>query len=102
MYKVVYLPLAESDLMEALAYIFHRLDAPKAAGDLLAAFDQTVRHIAKYPYSCELYRTNRPMKDEIRQVPVRNYVLYYAVFQDHVEIRRFLHSRRDRSKGIEE
>ena len=100
MHKIVYLPLAESDLMEALDYIANTLDAPQAAGDLLAAFNEAVQHIAEYPYGYELYRTNRPLKDEIRKLPVKNYVLYYAVFQDRVEIRRFVHMRRDRSKGI--
>ena len=31
MHKIVYLPLAESDLMDALGYITYTLDAPKAA-----------------------------------------------------------------------
>ena len=102
MHKIVYLPLAESDLIEALNYIAYTLDALKAARDLLNEFDETVQRIAEFPYACELYRTDRPMRDEIRKVPVKNYVLYYAVFQDRVEIRRFLHGRRDRSKGIAE
>ena len=102
MHQIVYLPLAESDLLEALEYITHKLESPKAARDLLNEFDKTVQQIALFPYACELYHTDRPMKDEIRKVPVKNYVLYYAVFQDRVEIRRFLHSRRDRSKIIEE
>lgn len=100
MHKIVYLPLAESDLMEALDYIASTLDAPKAARDLLSEFDKTVQQIAEFPYACELYRTDRPMQDEIRKAPVKNYVLYYAVFQDRLEVRRFLHGRRDRSKEI--
>lgn len=100
MHKIVYLPLAESDLMEALDYLVNKLDAPKAARDLLAELDQTVQQIAEFPYACALYRTDRPMQDEIRMTPVKGYLLYYAVFQDRVEIRRFLHGRRDRSRGI--
>lgn len=102
MHKIVYLPLAESDLMGALSYIADTLDAPKAARDLLEEFNQTIQRIAEFPYAHELYRTDRPMQDEIRKVAVKNYVLYYAVFQDRVEIRRFLHGRRDRSKGVAE
>ena len=101
MHKIVYLPLAESDLVDALHYIAYTLDAPKAARDLLTEFEDTVKCIAEFPYAHELYRTDRPMQDEIRKVPVKNYVLYYAVFQDRVEIRRFIHGRRDRSRGIE-
>lgn len=98
MHKIVYLPFAESDLLEALDYIAYTLDAPKAARDLLDEFDKTVNRIAEFPYAFELYRTDRPMKDEIRKVPVKNYVLYCAVYQDRVEIRRFLYGKRDRSK----
>ena len=100
MYKIVYLPLAESDLLEALDYIAYKLDAPQAANNLLKAFDETVQSIAQFPYAYEPYWTDRPMRDEIRKVPVKNYVLYYTVYQDRVEIRRFIHGRRDRSKGI--
>ena len=98
MHKFVYLPLAESDLLEALDYIAYSLEAPKSASNLLDEFDETVKRIAEFPYACELYRTDRPMKDEIRKVPVKNYILYYAVYQDRVEIRRFLYGKRDRSK----
>ena len=89
-------------VVEALGYIAYTLEAPKAARDLLSEFDKTVRQIAEYPYAHELYRTDRPMKDEIRKVPVKNYVLYYAVFQDRVEIRRFLYGKRDKSRIVEE
>ena len=99
MHKIVYLPLAEADIMSALDYVTFTLDALSAANELLDELDKTVRQPAEFPYSCELYRTERPVKDEIRKVPVKNYVLYYAVFQDTVEIRRFLHGRRNRSDG---
>lgn len=97
MHKVVYLPLAEEDILEAVDYISYTLDEPKAASDLLDELDRTVKQIAEFPYACELYRTDRPMRDELRKVPVKGYVLYYAVFPDRVEVRRFLHGRRDRS-----
>lgn len=101
MYKIVYLPLAEKDLMEALDYIANTLDAPGAARALLEEFDETVQHIAAFPYAHELYLTPRPMRDEIRKVPVKNYVLYYTVNQDSVELRRFLHGRRDRGRALD-
>ena len=101
MHKVIYLPIAEKDLLEALDYIVLTLEAPQAAESLLEEFDSTVQRIAQFPYAQELYRTNRPMRDEIRKIPIKGFVLYYAVFEDYIEIRRFLHGRRDRSKGIE-
>ena len=83
----------------------HSLRAPREAllrppaglaEALLDELDDTVERISKYPYAHELYRTARPMRDEIRKVPVKGYVLYYAVLENTVEIRRFLHGRRNR------
>lgn len=49
-----------------------------------------------------MYRNqiDRPMKDEIRKVFIKNYLLYYAVFPDRVETRRFLHRQSNQNKGI--
>ena len=96
MYNITYLPLAETDILDAVDYIAGKLDAPQAAQALLDELDDTVERISRYPYAHELYRTARPMWDEIRKVPVKGYVLYYAVLEDTVEIRRFLHGRRNR------
>ena len=98
MHKISYLPIAQSDLLDAVDYIARTLGAPQAASELLDELDRTIQQIAQFPYAQELYRTDRPLKDEIRKIPVKNYVLYYAVFDDTVEIRRFLHGRRDRSQ----
>lgn len=96
MHKIVYLPLAEEDILEAVTYLAEALDAPQAAESLLDELDKTVKRLSEFPYAHELYRTDRPLKDEIRKVPVKGFVLYYAVFEDRVEIRRFLHGRRKR------
>lgn len=100
MHKVEYLPLAQADVVNAVDYLMSTLDAPKAAVELLGELDNTVNQISRFPYSCELYRTDRPMRDEIRKVPVKGFVLYYAVFPDRVEIRRFLHGRKNRTAEI--
>ena len=76
MYNITYLPLAETDILDAVDYIAGKLDAPQAAQALLDELDDTVERISKYPYAHELYRTARPMRDEIRKVPVKGYVLY--------------------------
>ncbi len=96
-YKVVYLPLAEEDVLAAMEYVAGRLGNPQAAEALLNELDQIAEQLALFPYSSELYYTNRPIRDELRKVPVRGYVLYYTVKGDTVEIRRLIHGRRDRS-----
>lgn len=96
-YKIVYLPLAGDDILSAVDYIADKLDNPSAAETLLIELDKTVERLSRFPYSSEPYYSNRPMRDELRKVPVKGYVLYYTVTGDTVEIRRFIHGRRDRS-----
>lgn len=97
MYKVVYLPLAEDDILAAVEYIAGKLGNPQAAESLLNELDQIKEQLALFPYSSELYYTDRPIRDELRKVSVKGYVLYYTVKDDTVEIRRLIHGRRDRS-----
>ena len=97
MYRVVYLPLAEADILEAVTYIGKKLENPAAAEALLDELDRTATQFSRFPYGAELYRTDRPLRDELRKLPVKGYVLYYTVKEDTVEIRRFIHGRRDRS-----
>lgn len=100
MHKVEYLPLAQADVLDAVTYLAVTLDAPQAAKALLNELDHAIEQISKFPYASELYRTDRPMRDEIRKIPIKGFVLYYAVSQDRVEIRRFLHGRRNRTSEI--
>lgn len=100
MYRIEYLPLAQADVINAVDYLTSVLDAPKAAAELLDELDGTIEQIARFPYACELYRTDRPMRDEIRKAPIKGFVLYYAVFPDRIEIRRFLHGRKNRTAEV--
>ena len=95
MYKIRYLPLAEEDILSAVAYIADKLKNPKAASDLLDELDKIAGNIVEFPFAGGLYRTDRPLHDEIRMAQVKNYVLYYTVIGDTVEVRRFVHSRRN-------
>ena len=98
MHKIVYLPIAEDDILAAVEYIAYKLDNPSAAEALLDELDKTAERVARFPYSSELYRTDRPMRKEIRMVSVKNYVLYYAVAEETVEMQRLIHRRRDKTQ----
>ena len=87
----------QSRATKEVDYIAMTLEAPKAEA-LLNELDRAVRQIVEFPHSCELYRTDRPMKNKIRKLHVKGYALYYAMFKDKSEIRRFLHSRKNRSE----
>ena len=90
MHEIIYLPSVEKDLVSAVDYLADTLGSVQAAENLLQEFEATVERIAQFPYANALYRTDRPIDHEIRKVAVKNYILYYTVFQDHVEIFRFI------------
>lgn len=96
MYRVIYTPSAAKDIDGAVTYLFFNLSAPQAARDLVHELNETVKRIVEYPYAGSLYRTNRAMRDEIRWVLVKGFVLYYSVSENEIQIRRFLHARQDR------
>lgn len=97
MRKVIYTPSAKKDIEGAVTYLFFNLSAPQAARDLVRELDETVDRVMRCPYAGSLYRTDRAMRDEIRWVTVKSFVLYYVVMEDTIQIRRFLHGKRNRA-----
>ncbi len=94
--QIEYLPQARLDITQAIDYLTNKLMAPQAAEDLLNEFSSVIQNISEFPYAFPLYRTAEPMRSEVRYAPVRNYVVYYVVLTDRVQIRRFLHGRQRR------
>lgn len=102
MYEIVYLPIARQDIAEILLYISEQLKAPKAAMDLLYAFDHSISLLREFPYAHRVYRPIKPMGEEYRLLPVKNYAVFFVV-QEHekrVEIQRVLYAKMDLTKTI--
>ena len=95
MYKIFYLPLALDDLKDIVKYIAHKLEAPRAADNLLSKIDREVLKIAENPFRCHLYAPMERLKYEYRVLNIENYSLFYIVEKEKVEIHRVLYSRRD-------
>ena len=95
MYKVVYLPKARQQLMDAALYIAVELSAPLDAENLVDAVDEQVKSLGDMPYRFPIYHTLYAMKQEIRFIPIKQYLLFYVVKEEEktVEIWRFLHQR---------
>ena len=97
-YDVVLLPIAEDDLLDITTYISEKLHAPQAAEAFVLELDKLIEQLERHPFSYELYRAERPLEYEIRRAPVKNYVVFYAVIEDMVEIHRILYGYRDMSQ----
>ncbi|MGE5598410.1 MAG: type II toxin-antitoxin system RelE/ParE family toxin [Bacteroidota bacterium] len=90
--KIRYLLIAQKDLLEIMAYI--RRDNPAAALDLLDRFDEAVSRLGEFPYLGSVPKDHRLRLLGYRILIVGNYLVFYVVIDDAVEIRRVLHGKR--------
>ena len=97
MYEIVYLPIAKQDIIDIILYISDQLNAPKAAMDLLDAFDHSISLLSEFPYAHKIYRPLRALEVEYRMLPVKNYAVVYTVREQEkvVEIHRVIYARMD-------
>jgi addiction module RelE/StbE family toxin len=94
MNRIAYLPVAQQDIESIVHYIADRLKAPQAALEWLDALEEAISRLALYPLSCPVYQLVHPLDTEYRMLPVRNYLVFYVVLEDTVEIHRVLYSKR--------
>ena len=97
MYKVILYPIARQDLLEVVEYL--NTLSPSAA---LRYYDEIVEQIsglqempARFPRPRDLALAAKGY----RYLVVRDYLVFYVITQDRVEIRRILYGRRD-YKGL--
>lgn len=86
-YTYLLTPLAEQDIDSALGYIAENLCNPKAASDLYLEIESTIDTIRTFPRSsldCLCYLVQ---DENIRHVPIDNYVLIYEIVDELKEIR---------------
>lgn len=93
-YKLRYLRLALTDLQDIIDYVSNELTAPDAANDLLDKFDEAIARLELFPFSGPIARNMNGLKDEYRSLVVENYIVFYVVLDNIVEIRRVLHGKR--------
>jgi len=100
MYKLKYLPLALKDLREITNYIADTLKAPKAAMDLVDTLDNSISRLQQFPYSSRVYQPIKSLEAEYRVLPVKNYLVFYVVIEQDVEIHRIIYAKIDLEKLI--
>lgn len=93
MYKLKYLPLALKDLRDITSYISDTLKAPKAAMDLIDELDRSISRLQQFPYSCRVYQPVLSLEAEYRMLPVKNYLVFYVVNENKVEIHRIVYAK---------
>lgn len=99
-YILRFLPLFEEDLNEIANYIVVRLKNPIAADKLVDEVQLAIRERLTCPEVFEKYRSVRERQYPYYRIMVNNFIIFYVVIGDVMEVRRIIYSRRDLSKQI--
>lgn len=88
-------PLAEQDIDSALNYIAENLCNAKAAADLYLQIESAIDTICTFPRSSSDCLCYLVQDENIRHVPIDNYILIYEIVDELKEIRilRFRYSK---------
>lgn len=94
-YRLEYLPAAQNDLMSIVEYI--QVDDPLSAMNLIDVVDKSISKLAYFPYLGVIPKDIRLMHLDYRVLIIDNYLVFYVVLEEVVEIRRILHGKRQYS-----
>jgi len=90
MAQVIRSPQAEEDLAEI--WIFVAENNLEAADRLLDRINEKARSLLQFP---EMGRDRSDLAPSLRSIPEGNYMIFYRIAGDDIEIVRVLHGARD-------
>jgi len=99
-YKISYSPLFFQDLNKIILYIKNELNNVVAANELLDEIEKNILNRVDFPTAYESYRASKKRKNVYYRIYVKNYVIFYVVIDDIIEVRRILYSKRDFRKFL--
>ncbi len=99
-FKLQYLPLFWDDLNSAVTYISDVLHAAEAAERLVDQVENGILEHLHNPTMAATYQTTRGRPLPYYWFEVGNYMVFYVIFDDVMEVRRFVYGSRDLTKMI--
>ena len=100
MYDVKYLPSFYQELDAIVEYIIVTLEAPRSALNLLDELEKSINNLKEFPFARRLYRPIKPLAAEYRILTVKNYLVFYVVLEEIIEIHRIIYKKRNLSQLI--
>lgn len=98
-YKLRYLPLFEQDLIQTVSCITNVLKNTDTAEKLVNDIEDAIQERLEYPLAFEPFPSKKRDYPYYR-IYIRNYVIYYVVIGDVMEVRRFLYGARDTNRYL--
>ena len=87
-YQLRYLPIFETDLLSTVNYITNVLKNEDAAHRLVDDIESAILKRLENPLAFEPYRSAKRREYPYYRIYVRNYVVYYVVIGNVMEVRR--------------
>ena len=92
-YKIEYLPLFYKDLEKTTNYIKYKLKNKIAADNLLEEVENGIKERSLNPESFEEFHSSRKRKNKYYKIYIKNYIVFYIVKDDIMEVRRILFNK---------
>ncbi len=92
-YKLSFLPLFESDLIEITDYIANKLNNPEAALRLVDDIEIAINRRLETPLMFAPYLTSKNRPYPYYRINIRNFSVFYVVIGDIMEVRRVLYTK---------
>ncbi len=99
-YKLRYLPLFEQDLASTAAYIADVLKNEGAALRLIDDVETAILKRLHNPLAFQPYPSVKRRDHPYYRIYVGNYVVYYVVIDNVMEVRRLIYGARDTEKHL--
>jgi len=91
-HRVILSPVAQNDLLDIKDHLVTL--SPEAAVEYYGLFMDKMSVLANAPDSCPLTRDTLLRLRGYRTLPIDNYIVFYVIIGDIVELRRILYARR--------
>ena len=95
MAELLYSHDAMQDLLEIQSYIAERLENPESASSTIDKIQKTILVLKDFPEAGTLFLPAVSRGRDYRFLVSGNYMIFYRIRENHIEIGRILYGRRD-------
>ena len=94
-YNIEYSKEAKEDLIGIKQYIKYNLQEPETANKLISKIRKSIKTLKENPEIYTIIDDDIIRKLEIRKLIVDNYIVFYRIKNDTIEIVRIMYGRRN-------
>ena len=95
LYNVEYSEEARQDLLDIKKYVKYNLQESNTAEKLISKLKRTISNLKDNPEIYAIIDNNIIKKFEIRKIVVDNYIIFYRIKYDSIQIVRIMYGKRN-------